>query len=225
MFIFAYVLFGSGLRWQNKPIAGFSGAPNLVPIVGDYRLKLSFRPAGELWMVSTYFSIPVTRQLEQHLGTAWVNIRSLKDLERHVSLNTAKDALDFVRILTSPSTGMYLSGTDEMFEIQPKDSETGYRNFGRSDAFAGCPEIPDGTAGLVGKQWWVANRIPAPKVQTIKGGWHITRALVQIPRLGKARTFLINEIVSNSGNYSARKVPFAISSPSPNGWKGMPPKE
>jgi len=188
----------------------------------DHHLNCAFQAEGGLWLLIGP-GLPPRKVLVQVRGERWVKVQSLRDLEGHVRISTAQEAMQFVRLASSPLLRLNNRARESEYEIVPKESLSLSFAFGDAKGLAQLKSFRVGTAGLVSLAWFHNHHIELPAVQPVLGGWQISRPIVLVSYgKEKAKTFRVTETVLLDGTYRRVDKEERYPAPGAGGWDFFP---
>jgi len=176
--------------------------------VTQYEVKVPFPILGDLYLSDYFLATDHDQVLCEEQGLVFVLITHLSQLQGRVRLETAQDALAYVRLLTSETTADSFRPTPR-FEITPSIGEG---------------PMPDGFGrmGLVPRGWLEAHHLLQTSVVQTEDGWTIHRTCVE--PWGDTSTLIdVYERVRPDGGYTRTEHRFTANPPSDIKWEGTWP--
>jgi hypothetical protein len=142
-----------------------------------------------------------------HVPSEAVPVRSPEDLEGRVNIQTARDALQYVRLFTTPTVALRWGADVHWGEIVCERNMTPLHTFalGRTLYFAvefhSWWAVPDGAWGLLSDQTWAEAKLRSPVVIAVPDGWVAIRWLYRLDSRGRSdgEAYLTAEAVSVRG--------------------------
>lgn len=186
----------------------------------DVQLNCPFEAEGGLFISRDTTSQPNFLELCQRRRFWSVEITSLSDLEGHVQIANSKQALSFVRLLTSLATLKTHISTNDLFEVMAREDITSEIEYGNLSTIY-ISNYSDGMLGLVSRDWMKVNGIPSATVVQRPEGWEIHRICIRRDSKGNWKPVAMIELVGRNGSYSKVEREVKIKSPSGGvGWQG-----
>ena len=134
----------------------------LTPSPADVRIVFSSAQLEPIARKTTG-GIPGDAVLVQERKGGWSKIESINDLKGHYQVRNMIDALEFVRLITSPATCLRASGVT--YEIVPRTAVNLRFCLGDAKTLGFVLRNADGAYGITSAKWFADNRLCLPKVK------------------------------------------------------------
>ena len=185
----------------DRPIYSKIPRPRL-----QQRLECHFVVSGELYLGTLSRTIPARyTMLRYHKGQI-SPVTSLKSLKGFVTIRSGADAVQFVRLGTSPTTCTTLTNRSPYLELIPRERLDSDFVFGSRPELSSDQRAADGVNAIwPGKQLskW---KIPSLVVLQSKDNWVITRSCVRymgsLISEPNCRVIKLVESVTRNGSYT-----------------------
>ena len=156
-----------------------------------------------------FYCVPTT---EKQFVWCLFEIDHLNKLRGHISINTCKQALAFVRLRTSRETSTnFFSTYHDSFQIEVVERErvTPELTFGNQEEFQLLSTLPNGSDAVVDRKLVKRYKIPIATCRAVQGGFLIKRTLLIENRSSSGESILnllaITEWVGKDGQYVIKK--------------------
>lgn len=193
----------------QNPTKGYKGWDHVIP---TSKLHHSFEAGDGLYLVETEpQGNPIYLDVAQKLTNGWRYVRKLSDLKGRVQIKTAKDALAFVRLRTSPVTAQWLRESELILELAASEAIDLSFTFGDAIELDFLKQHGNGIRGIYTAKWMKTHKVPAATAVPTRRGWQITRVCFTKAKRNldsPISTVLLTEFVGTDGTVVSKSKPY-----------------